>query len=139
MRGFEFPRLWLAGWAALLALVATGSLMPSSGLPDVGLFPGADKLQHAAGYALMSGYAGMLFATRRTHLLAAVGLLAFGIAIELAQGAFTADRTPEFADVLANATGIAVGLLLARTRLAFLLQRVDRCLAGACERGGSAG
>ena len=139
MRGFHFPWLWVVGWVALLVLVATGSLMPSSGLPDVGFFPGADKLQHAAGYAVMSGYAVLLFATRRARLRAAVGLLAFGIAIELAQGAFTADRTPELADVVANATGIAIGQLLARTRLAFLLQRLDRCLAGACERGGSAG
>ena len=138
LRRFHFPRLWVAGWVALLVLVATGSLMPSSGLPGIA-FPGADKLQHGAGYALMSAYAVMLFATRRVRWTAAAGLLAFGIAIELAQGAFTADRNPELGDVAANAAGIAAGLLLARTHLASLLQRVDRRVAGKRGQGGSAG
>ena len=138
LRDFRLPRLWVAGWLGMLALVAIGSLMPSSGLPDVG-FPGADKLQHGVGYAAMSAYAAMLFATRRARWTAAAGLLAFGIAIELAQGAFTVDRSPELADVFANAAGIAAGLLVARTRLALLLQRVDRHLTGAREQGGRAG
>lgn len=122
----------------MLALVATGSLMPSSGLPELSV-PGVDKLQHAAGYAALSVYAGMLFATRRERWVAAAGLLAFGIAIELAQGAFTADRSPELADVFANATGIAIGLLLARTRVAVVLQRLDRRLPGEPGRGNDAG
>lgn len=138
LRDFRLPRLWVAGWLAMLALVATGSLMPSSGLPDVA-FPGADKLQHGVGYAAMSAYAVMLFATRRARWTAAAGLLAFGIAIELAQGAFTADRSPELADVFANAAGILAGLLVAPTRLALLLQRVDRGLAGGRQQDGRAG
>lgn len=138
LRDFRLPRLWVAGGLAMLALVATGSLMPSSGLPDVG-FPGADKLQHGVGYAAMSAYAVMLFATRRARWTAAAGLLAFGIAIELAQGAFTADRSPELADVFANAAGILAGLLVAPTRLALLLQRVDRGLAGGRQQDGRAG
>lgn len=137
-RDFRLPRLWVAGWLGMLALVAIGSLMPSSGLPDVG-FPGADKLQHGVGYAAMSAYAAMLFATRRARWTAAAGLLAFGIAIELAQGAFTVDRSSELADVFANAAGIVAGLLVGRTRLALLLQRVDRRLAGAREQDGRAG
>ena len=138
LRAFNFPWLWVAGWLAMLALVATGSLMPSSGLPDVA-FPGADKLQHAVGYAAMSGYAVMLFATRRARWTAAAGLVAFGIGIELAQGALTADRSPELADVIANAAGIAAGLLVARTRMALLLQRVDRRLAGRRQQDDRAG
>ena len=138
LRGFRYPWLWLAGWAAMLALVATGSLMPSSDLPDVSM-PGADKLQHALGYAALSLYAGMLFATGRARGWAAAGLMVFGIVIELTQGAMTPDRSPESADVLANAFGIAIGLLLARTRLALLLQRLDRRIAGGVARGGGAG
>lgn len=134
LRRFHRPWLWVAGWMALLALVAAGALMPASELPQVQL-PGVDKIQHAAAHAVLASYAMMLFATRRAQGWAVAGLLAYGLGIEAAQATLTADRMAEWADVLANATGTGLGVVLTGRRPALLMQRVDRWLAGAGGRG----
>lgn len=103
-------RLWLAAfWLAVLA-GTTASLWPGPQLPDP-WFPGADKLHHAVAYAVLfllgrqAGY--------RSRWRLPLGLLALGVAIELAQGAFTATRSAEWLDGLADAVGIAVGWMMA--------------------------
>ena len=48
-------------------------------------------------------------------LVAGVGLVLLGIALEFAQGAFTATRMADLADAMANAAGVALGLLTALT------------------------
>ena len=60
----------------------------------------------------------LLFDARRSRLRAMLGVIAFGIGIEIAQGAFTATREPDALDVLANSAGAALGQLLAFTPLA---------------------
>src|SRR5690606_3946741 len=135
LRRFHRPGLWVAGWLALLAVVAAGSLMPASELPQVQL-PGVDKLQHAAAHAVLASYAMMPFASRRAQAAAVVGLLAYGIGIELAQAGLTADRMAEWGDVLANAAGTAAGVVFTRQRPAQLLQRIDSRLSGAAGRDG---
>lgn len=127
LREFHRPGWWLAGWGLLFALVAVGSLLPSSGLPPV--LPGLDKLQHFIGYALLSAYAVMLFARMRPQALAALGVIAFGIAIELAQAAWTVDRLGDSADAMANALGAMAGLLVSATPMAGWLQKIDARLA----------
>ena len=47
--------------------------------------------------------------------LAGLGLVLLGIGLELAQGAFTTTRMADPADALANAAGVALGLLTVRT------------------------
>lgn len=131
LRGFRWPGLWLAGWAALFALVAVGSLLPSGDLPPV--LPGLDKLQHFIGYALLSAYAVMLFARMRPQALAALAAIVFGVAIELAQGAWTTDRVADSADAIANALGALAGLLVATTPMARWLQRLDARWSRACD------
>ena len=46
--------------------------------------------------------------------MVALGLLGYGILIELCQHAFTANRVGELRDVIADSLGIALGWLLAR-------------------------
>ena len=103
-------RLWLAAfWLAVLTVI-TASFWPGPQLPDL-WFPAADKVQHALAYALLfllgrrAGY--------RSDWGLPLALLALGVTIELAQGAFTATRSAEWLDALADAVGIAVGRLLA--------------------------
>src|SRR3546814_12746123 len=55
----------------------------------------------------------------------ALGLLALGIAIELAQYAFTSSRSMDPRDVLADALGVAAGFAVALTPLRDLLLRLD--------------
>lgn len=127
LREFHRPGLWLAVWGLLFALVAIGSLLPASGLPSV--LPGLDKFQHFVGYALLSAYAVMLFARMRPQALAALGVIAFGIAIELVQAAWTADRLGDSADAMANALGALAGLVVSATPAAGWLQQIDARLA----------
>lgn len=129
LRALHRPRLWLGVWALMIAAVVAGSLAPADDLPQI-RFPGADKLQHLLGYAVLSGYAAMLFASRGARAAAAAGLLLLGILIEGAQSALTASRQADPADLLANLAGIALGQAIGVTRAAGLLQRIDTRLFG---------
>jgi VanZ family protein len=127
-------RRWaLAAWIAMFAAIATGSLLPAPDLPPPA-FDGMDKLEHLLGYALLSGWSLLLFASGRGRVAAMLAVIAFGIAIEGAQGAFTATREPDALDALANAAGAALGQLLAFTPLAEALhQRMNRRRGGGDE------
>lgn len=124
LRAFHWPGLWLGLWMLMIAAVVVGSLLPAAELPRM-LFPGADKLQHLAGYAALSGYAAMLFSGRRAQGLAAVGLVLLGVLIEGAQAALTASRQADAVDVLANLAGVVLGQAARATRAVSLLQRID--------------
>ncbi|RNF82933.1 VanZ family protein [Lysobacter psychrotolerans] len=124
MHRFRRPWLWVGGWVAMIALVAVGSLMSASHLPSPP-FHGVDKLEHVVGYALLSGYAAMLFVRLRPRALAAAGLVGYGIGIEFAQAALTTTRMADPADMVANTVGVLIGLLFAATPAARWLQRLD--------------
>jgi VanZ family protein len=128
LHAFHWPRLWAGVWVLMIAAVVTGSLVPSDELPRM-LFPGADKLQHMAGYATLSGYAVMLFASRRGRGMAAVGLVLLGVLIEGAQSALTTSRQADPMDMLANLLGVGLGQALAATGVAGWLLRLDARLA----------
>ncbi len=116
--------LWYACGLLLLALVASLSLMPVPGDgPQVN-----DKLAHFVTYALLSGWFGLLVSSRRWLLSVWLGLTAFGIVIEGLQG-LTAHRSAEWADVVANGLGAAVGLVGFFTVLRRLLRLFDARLA----------
>ena len=116
------PRVAFGAWLLMFAAVAVGSLLPARDVPTPA-FDGVDKLEHLAGYAVLSGYGALLFATSRARLAAMAAVIAFGIAIEFAQGAFTTTREPDAADALANALGAGCGQLLAFTPLVRALRR----------------
>ncbi|WP_052101485.1 VanZ family protein [Novilysobacter arseniciresistens] len=124
LRAFRRPWLWIGLWVALFALVALGSLWNADALPAPS-FEGIDKVQHFIGYAVLSAWAVMLFARMRAQALAALVVIAFGIATEVAQGVLTTDRSADSADAMANALGALAGLLLSPTPLAGTLQRLD--------------
>lgn len=128
LRAFRWPRLWLGLWGLMIAAVVVGSLVPSSSLPQT-QFPGADKLEHLLGYAALSGYAAMLFDSRRAQATAVVGLVLLGVLIEGAQAALTVSRQADPIDMLANAAGVALGQVVRMTGAAGLLQRIDTRLA----------
>lgn len=124
LREFRRPRLWLGVWALMVAAVIVGSLMPARELPPVP-FDGFDKFEHFFGYTMLSAYATMLFARPRPQALAAAGLFALGIGLEVAQAMLTASRQADVADAMVNALGVLAGLAVTATPLARLLQRLD--------------
>lgn len=67
-------------------------------------FDGADKLYHALAYGGLMCLSGI--ALGRARLLAAlIATVAFGILMEIAQGALTALREPSLVDIVANSIG----------------------------------
>jgi VanZ family protein len=124
LRAFARPRVWLGIWIFGWLLAITLSLVrpPSIGL-DV---PDSDKLGHLLAYGTLSAWAVMLFATRRAWWLAALALVALGVSMEFAQGAFTDYRMQDPRDAVANTIGVLLGLLVAKSRLQGMLQALDR-------------
>jgi VanZ family protein len=103
------PRLHRAAfWGCLLAVVVL-SLLPGERLPAV--FAWWDKAQHALGFAILTGLGLLAYGQVRWRLPA--GLLLLGALIELAQGA-SGWRTGDWRDLLADAVGIVLTLLLWR-------------------------
>ena len=125
MRGFAVPGLWLALWLLGGVLCIVLSLMPAVDLPGPAH---SDKIGHFLAYFMLSAWAVWTFRSRRAHLLAALALVALGIAMEFAQANLTRVRLGDVRDALANTLGVAVGLSLTFTPLQFALERVDRKL-----------
>ena len=124
LKPLRHPRAWLGAWAcALLATIAV-SLLPVFLLPVVP--PGGDRLEHLVGYALLAAAAVQLFSGRRAVSRAAIGLVALGVALEIAQGLFTATRQMDAMDALANTGGVLLGMATALTPLRDLLLNLQR-------------
>lgn len=114
--------MWLALWFLGIMVLVVVCLLPAPDLPKVNL---NDKLEHALAFALLSASAVQLFVRWRALLTVAFGLLVLGIGIEFAQALFTTTRAMEMGDVLADAIGIGVGLLVAWTPLRDVLMHID--------------
>ncbi|WP_166212696.1 VanZ family protein [Cognatiluteimonas telluris] len=124
LKPLRHPRLWLGLWIAALVATVVASLLPVFLLPVVP--PGGDKVEHLGGYALLAAAAVQLFAGRRALWRAALGLVVLGVALEVAQGLFTATRQMDAADALANSLGVAIGMATVLTPLRDLLLRLQR-------------
>jgi len=99
-------RLWRGVLVLLVAAICVLAFMP---VPPQTLSSGWDKLNHAFAFATLAVTAGHGFPGRRRIAGIAVALVAFGGFIEVVQ-AFVPGRSSEWADLLADGVGIAVGL-----------------------------
>ena len=123
MRELRWPRLWWAGATALVAVTCWFSLRPSGGGEP--WFEGADKFQHAVAFLGLSAWFLALF-ERTRYRSVMVAMLAFGALIEVAQYLMPYGRQAEWADMAADALGIAMGLALSLAIRDSWLQRVER-------------
>lgn len=123
LKPFRRPRLWLGLWAAAVLVVVVLSLTPP---PPMALPQHGDKVEHLLAYAALMAGAVQLLAGRGRLLACALALAALGVGLELAQGAFTANRMADPADALANAGGVALGLASAWLPWRDALLRFDR-------------
>lgn len=106
---------WRVASMLLLLLVLAGALMPVVWLwPDrvsVRLwFDGIDKWAHGLTFAFLAVWFSGLYA-KRAYWRIALGLFAFGLAIEVVQRV-VGYRTADHQDLIANTVGILVGLLV---------------------------
>lgn len=123
MRALRRPRLWLAVWLGMVAMVIVLSLVPP---PDMAMTlpKNSDKVEHLLAYAALA-FAGLqVFCGRRALWVLGVSLVALGVGLEVAQGVLVpAIRQMDWHDAVANACGVLLGLAPARTRAATWLLR----------------
>jgi len=117
------PVLWMLSGLVLLLLVATGSVIP---FVVVSEYDAADKVVHMLSYfVLMVWFSGMY--ERRRQAPIALTLILFGIVLEFIQAQLPY-RQFDPIDLVANATGILLGLCLSLLVLSGWCQRVERVL-----------
>lgn len=97
-----------AFWTVLILVLC---LIPSDSIPTASFPLSADKWVHAALFA-MFGFLWLRVQPRRGWMIFGVGV-AFGIGIELLQGAMPLGRAMDPFDALADTVGLAIGLGLA--------------------------
>ena len=123
MSTHKLRKLWLfTGWL-LIALVVYLSLVPA--LPSIDI-AAADKVAHVFAYATLTLWFLQLYPADRRAMLV-IGFIMMGIALEFLQG-LTASRSFEYADIAANTGGVALGWLLAKTRLSNTLHVIEKQL-----------
>jgi len=106
-------------WTLLILLVC---LMPGDNLPSSSFlsFKGADKLIHFGLYLVLLilvgkglvNYFKPSYSSNRIIVIAFLYCLFLGIGIEFIQSVFVAGRLGDFFDVLANAIGSSIGILI---------------------------
>jgi VanZ family protein len=122
MLPLRYPRLWLSlGWAAV-AFAIVVCLIPANELPHSPNI--SDKTEHLVAYMLLSLWFAGIY-PRSRYWIIAIGLCVMGVLIEFAQGAMRLGRQADVADVLANSTGVIVGLGLSLLWLGGWAQRIE--------------
>ena len=124
MKSTRIAHFWrIAGWLGIAAII-TLSLAPLQ--LDMAVDNG-DKFGHLAAYGLVTLWFAHLYTGLRQRIGLVVGMVALGIALEYAQRA-TGYRSFEVADMVADATGVAIGWLLAPPRLPNFLDWAEKRL-----------
>jgi len=110
----RYRSLWLIiGWS-LVSLVIYGSLTTSPVQLDISYF---DKFSHLFSYFVLMGWFVQIYTKFIQHFFWALFFVALGIALEYLQ-ALGGVRYFEWADMLANSTGVLLALVLTKTRFA---------------------
>jgi VanZ family protein len=116
-----------SGWLALgwlwVATVSYLSLMPHP--PEPVSFDGVDKLEHALAYTLLMLWFCQIVVAKRARILLFIAFVVMGVAIEILQG-LSGYRYFEYADMLANTTGVLIGFGLAHTQMGCILMKLER-------------
>ena len=106
----------------VLILVSVVSLMP------VAQLGGSDKLMHFVTYAGLGAGFAVLINRFHSLLVAAAALILYGVLLEILQE-LTGYRTMDSADMLANAAGVVVGILVWFTSLPAWFRSVEGKIA----------
>jgi len=93
---------------AYLSLMETG--------PTIVNISQIDKVEHAFAYAVLTVSWLLFFSKKKittlSVILVVVGCIFYGILLEVLQATITLYRTLEFLDMLANSTGVFIGVLV---------------------------
>ncbi len=119
--------LWLTIGYALVVLVVFLSLTSSPVDMELG-FPYQDKFFHAIAYFTLMAWFSQIYHDKFQRNMIAVVLVFMGVTLEYLQS-FDANRYSEIADIVANITGVALGLALALTDAKNTLLRIEKALS----------
>jgi VanZ family protein len=118
--------LWLSLGCVMVALVVYLSLTSSP--VDTGLsFPYQDKVFHAFDYFVLMTWFAQIYHGRLQRNVIAVMLVIMGVMLEYLQS-FDPNRYYEYADMLANSTGVVLGLLVTLTWVKNCLIRFEKLI-----------
>jgi VanZ family protein len=101
-------------WSLAVTVVVTGSLLPATALHQVhydGL-PFNDKVVHFCGYTMLALIPVALLELLSIGLALAASMIPMGICLEFLQR-LVPGRSFEIADMIANSTGVMLGILIA--------------------------
>jgi VanZ family protein len=126
MLPLRYPRLWRFADILILVLVLASAMSP-----DIwpwgrksGPYLVSDKVLHGLTFAFLAiWYTGQY--SRKSYAKLALGLLGFGVLIELCQ-LMVSYRSAEWGDLLADAIGVAAGMAIALTVTGGWSQAVER-------------
>jgi VanZ family protein len=124
-QSLELARTWYGLGALMLVTVAVLSLIP---IPAESV-PGGDKVAHLVTYAALGAWFSLLVDRAAQLVWSVAGLIGFGVLMEGLQ-ALTGYRFAEWADVVANTSGVLLGTLFYLTPAPKLLRFFDARLAG---------
>ncbi len=115
--------LWLAIGYALVMLVVFLSLTSDPVHLDVE-FPNQDKVFHGLAYFSLMAWFAQIYHDRFQRNMIALVFIFMGVALEYIQG-LDPNRYFEYADMLANAVGVALGFVVALSGAKNILVRVE--------------
>lgn len=116
--------LWLAIGYSLVVLVVFLSL--TSNPVDTGLhFPYEDKLFHALAYFTLMAWFAQIYHDAFKRNLIAVFFVLLGITLEYLQS-FDPNRFSEIGDMVANTTGVILGLFIALSGAKNILLKMEK-------------
>lgn len=125
MLELRYRRTWITLVWLLAALIIVASLVPSKEIAGAG---GLDKLGHFAAYFTLTLLCEGIVA-RTSVPWVIVSVISLGLSMEAAQALFTETRTADWADVLANTTGVLTAWWVVRRRVGWALT-AEAWLAG---------
>ena len=118
--------LWLLIGYAMVSLIVFLSLTSSP--VDTGMnFPYEDKIYHAFAYFTLMFWFGQIYHDRHKRIMLAVLFVAMGMLMEYLQS-FDVNRMAEFADMVANTSGVVTGLIVAMSPAKNILLRLEAFL-----------
>lgn len=118
----RYTGLWLGIGIVMMLIILVFSLIS---LPqEVEDFMWSDKLMHGVAYAGLMGWFAQLYKNDLARLILLLGLIGFGVSIELLQG-LTPTRQFEFLDMVANASGVLLAWSLSYTFFGTILERIE--------------
>lgn len=125
-------RQWLVIGCLLIATVIWLSLTP--GPAKVLRFDHSDKLAHLLAYGLLMGWFGQIYHRPWLRLGHAFSFTLLGVVLEFAQH-LGGQRDFDVADMLANATGVVLALIVLRLGAGGVLLWVERRVMGLAPTG----